>query len=426
MAFFSWLTHSVTQPVFWFQPVFYTFHGWLATEMALWMLFHPYNPVYIPGTKIQLPFTPGIFPRGRRNLSVSIANTITDILLTKDDIKKQAQKLITEENIFTALDAILSSVLSELKDITHIRRIYRYVDNLLPPLLQKLLNDFILALESGEEKQFEAIFNQLYQRVLPKIRLEEDQARFLAKMLFENWATPPTLRNALINALTPETIDILDESIRAKVGGVSGFILKFVDTKKGFYQFRHFLTDEIEEAEQMIAELIVKLNLQERIAQSMVKLTPQQLPVETLESMRVYLLDATKKMLVTHREDVVQSVCNLSEEATHSITSSMMHIDFTKASESWLPGLKRDLASFIYTYLHKELENLLSKALPAISLNTVIIEKIDQFSAQELEETIQKICHRELRWLAFLGAFLGFWLGLVSNVLSYWLHPTGH
>src|SRR6266478_467081 len=99
MAFFSWLVHSMVRPIFWFQPVFYTFHGWLATEMALWMLFHPYEAKYIPGTKLQIPFTPGIFPRGRHKLSVAIANTITDILLTQADIQKQAQKLITVENI---------------------------------------------------------------------------------------------------------------------------------------------------------------------------------------------------------------------------------------------------------------------------------------------------------------------------------------
>src|SRR5258708_37953630 len=104
MNFITWFLQDLTRPIFWAQPVFYSFHGWLATEMALWMLFHPYEPKYIPGTQIQLPFTPGIFPRGHHKLSVSIANTITDILLTREDIQNQAQKLITEENIHAALD----------------------------------------------------------------------------------------------------------------------------------------------------------------------------------------------------------------------------------------------------------------------------------------------------------------------------------
>src|SRR5205085_1132630 len=35
--------------VFWkllFPPAFYAFHGWFATEMAIWALFRPYEPLW--------------------------------------------------------------------------------------------------------------------------------------------------------------------------------------------------------------------------------------------------------------------------------------------------------------------------------------------------------------------------------------------
>jgi uncharacterized membrane protein YheB (UPF0754 family) len=81
-------------------PVFYfTLHGWLATAMAVLALFRPYEPWYIPYTKIQLPLTPGIFPKRQAKLAVAVATTITDTLLTTADIRVQVENLLTEKNI---------------------------------------------------------------------------------------------------------------------------------------------------------------------------------------------------------------------------------------------------------------------------------------------------------------------------------------
>lgn len=424
MSFISWLSQNIFHPLFWFQPVFYALHGWLATEMALWMLFHPYEPKFIPGTRIQLPFTPGIFPRGHHKLSIAIANTITDILLTEADIKKQAEKLITEQNIRKTLDALFDSVTTELRDITHIRRIYRHADKLVPALLDKLLNQFINYLETGDNRHFDTMFNQLYHRLLPHLNISKQQAMFLASLITGHILTPANVRQTLVDILTVENIEIIEEAIRSRVGGLTGLLIRFVDLKKGFYQLRQFLSDEVEEAEALIAEVLERFELEQKLTEKILQFSPQQLPVETLEDARQHINTMLKTLLIRHQNEIRQALGSLGEEATQSITSALMHIDYSQLSQNWLPGFKRDLARFIYTYLDKELENMLSKALPAISLNTVIVEKIDQFSARELEETIQRICHRELRWLAFLGAFLGFWLGLVSNIVSYLWHPA--
>ncbi len=423
MPLFSQLFENIFNPLFWVQPLFYSFHGWLATEMALWMLFHPYEPQYIPGTKIQIPFTPGIFPRGRRKLSVSIANTITDILLTQEDIKRQAEKLITEENLYKTLDVLFDSVGNELRDITHIRRIYRYVDTFLPQFINKLLDDYIISLQHGREKQFEALVSQLISKALPHLKINESQATLISQTLFNRFLTPEAIRVTLIKILTEENIAILDEAIRSRIGGLQGFIMQFIDLKKGFYQLKSYLEDEPEGAQDLITQMITRLKLEEKLANGLLKFSPEQLPKETLDEIKHYISDTGINLLTTHREEITSWASHLSQEGAHAMTTSLIHLDFNQVSEDWLPGFKRDLASFAYTYLNKELENMLSRALPAISLNTVIVEKIDQFSAKELEETIQSICHRELRWLAALGAFLGFWLGLLSNAFSFWWHP---
>lgn len=422
MTAFSMAT--LATPWFWFQPVFYSVHGWIATEMALWMLFHPYEPIFIPGTKLQLPFTPGIFPRGRRKLSVSIANTITDILLTKDDIKKQARKLITEENILAALDALLDSIVNELRDIQHLRQLYRSVEGFLPPVVQKLARDFISQLKAGDDKLYEKVMTDFLDRLLPHLHLSAAQAAVISDLIFTHWFTPEAIRKGLIETLTSDNIGLLEEGIRTQVSGVQGFLIRFIDLQKGFTQFRQFLLDEPTQANALMQQLVAQLGLQDRLQNGLVNLSTTQLSADNAATLKASLTDILKNLLVTHEDDIVKLVGDFSREATQSVTTNLLQTDFKSISEDWLPNFKKDLAHFVYTYLNKELESMVSKALPVISLNTVIIDKIDQFSAKELEETIQRICRNELKALAYLGGFLGFWLGLVSNFINLALpHP---
>jgi len=79
------------------------------------------------------------------------------------------------------------------------------------------------------------------------------------------------------------------------------------------------------------------------------------------------------------------------------------------------------MARFILRYLRRELKDLLARALPFLNIGGMIIEKLAQFSNEQLESMIYGICRRELRWLAILEAFLGFWLGLMSNLINFWL-----
>ena len=49
--------------MFWMQPVVAAFTGWFTTWIAIYMLFHPRNPVRFFGITIQ-----GIFPKRQRQV----------------------------------------------------------------------------------------------------------------------------------------------------------------------------------------------------------------------------------------------------------------------------------------------------------------------------------------------------------------------
>jgi uncharacterized membrane protein YheB (UPF0754 family) len=423
MNYFDWLGANLQEPSFWFQPVFYALHGYVATEMALMMLFRPYEPWYLPGTKIQLPFTPGIFPRGQHKLSVAIATTITETLLTPEDLRRQTAKLVTEENIRRALDALIDSIGGELRDISQIRSLYKFVDDLVPPLLNRVVNDAILALERGDDKEFNAILDRFFTYALPRMHINREQATWVIDQIFNTLLPPQDLRLLVIDILTDQNIEAIDRTVRRQVRGIQGLLVQFLDIKKGMQEFRHFLLREPEEAEAFLLEILDRTEVREKLTTQLMLFSPHNLAIESLEMIRHSLIGSIRSMLVDHRDDISQMLSTLSEEATHSLTHRLLHHDFSAWAEKSLPSVKQDLARFIHTYLHKQLENLLSQALPALGMSTVIEEKINHFSARELEAVIQKICSRELRSLAFLGAFLGLWLGLLSNLLAFWIHP---
>ncbi len=66
--------------------------GYFTNYIAVKMLFRPLYPVYLG--KWQLPFTPGIIPKGRERLAKAVGEAVGEVLLTKKDFE---QLLLSEQ-----------------------------------------------------------------------------------------------------------------------------------------------------------------------------------------------------------------------------------------------------------------------------------------------------------------------------------------
>ena len=58
----------------------------------------------------------------------------------------------------------------------------------------------------------------------------------------------------------------------------------------------------------------------------------------------------------------------------------------------------------------------LEKALGAVNISAIVIDKIEGLNAKELEDMVFGVMKRELRAIVYLGAALGFFMGF-SNIL---------
>lgn len=422
-AFFSWLFRDILEPTFWFQPLFYALHGWVATEMAIWLLFHPYEAKFIPGTRIQLPMTPGIFHRGRANLTASIAETVTRTLLTEEDIHKQTEKLVTEDNLIRVIDVLLDSMARELQNPEQLRQIYRYGDEVLPGLITQAAAGVIESLEGSHpnREKTRAMLEQLLAEALPGVQIPYAQAEFLTDTLFGTLITPAAIRKVLADGLTDQNIALVQKNLSRQIGGWKGFMVRWMGADNSLRKLRDFLNEEPEEAEARITELLDQVEMRERLAERLAGFTFAQLPEETQSVLRAYIAGLIQEGLVDHKAEIVALVAEWSRKGGRLLINKLLQTDLRAWLSDKRPELKRELARFIRRYLNRELELMVGKLLPAINISQMIVEKLEQFSASELEAVIYGICRRELRWLAFLGAFLGFWLGLVSNIINYFL-----
>jgi uncharacterized membrane protein YheB (UPF0754 family) len=405
-----------------FPPAFYAFHGWIATEMAIWALFHPYDAWYFPGTKIAIPCTPGIFPKGRAKLAQAVAQTITDTLLTTEDIKAQAEQLVTQENLYRAIDLFFDAILKEFRDTTKLHRLAQDIAELSPAVLEQLIVSIIDAVESGKDQRVAIVTEKIFDQVVLSARISLDQANDIAARVMETVVTPQHLRQAIISLLSPQNIVALDESIQAHASGPYRLLARIIGVKRVCYEWRNFIEKEPEEADRILAELTKRFGIKDQIALQIANFDLRSLPLQTIAHIKQSVINFVEAFILERKVDILDSVKRIENEAMSTVRSAIVRFNPESIPRDWLDRAKRDTASFCYSYLQRELGELLEKAIPQLGMYSLIARKIDLFTPRQLEEIIRRLCKTELKWLAYLGGFIGGWLGLVQiavNVAFY-------
>jgi uncharacterized membrane protein YheB (UPF0754 family) len=402
-----------------FPPLFYTFHGWIATKMAIWALFHPYNAWYFPGTKWQIPCTPGIFPKRQAKLAQAVAGTITDTLLTTTDIKIQAETLVTERNIHIAVDAFVTAILKEFRDTAKLHRLANDIAELSPAVLEHVVLQLINDLETGRDTKVATITEKIFDHTIMHARISLDQATEISSRLMETVLTPQRIRNAALVLLSPQNINAIDESIQAHAGGPYRILAKIIGVKRVCYEWRNFFEREPDEAHKVIADLTKRFGIRDQIAIQIANFDMRTMPVQTVNQLRANLVNYIQNFLVEHREDVMEAVRKIQGEARATVRQAIIRFNPTSVPEPWLSRAKQDISVFFYAYLQRELGELLEKAIPQLGMYELITRKIGQFSPKQLEMLIHRLCEQELKWLAWLGGFIGLLMGLVQVLVNY-------
>jgi len=407
-----------------FPILFYAFHGWIATWMALTMLFHPYEPKYIFGWHV--PMTPGIFPARRSKLSQAVASTITETLLTTSDIKAQVENLLTEQNIYLSVDGIFEAILTEFRDITKLHRLANEISELSPAFLEQLVLAVIEGVETKRSRHIATITEKIFDQIILGLRISRPQADEAAAWIMDSIVTATNVRLEIMRLLSPQNIAALEESINLHASGPYKLLARIIGVKRVCYEWRNFLEKEPEQAEKIITDLLKHFSIEEQVATRIAHFDLRELPMQTIAKIRQQAISIVEEFLVTHKEDILLSVKNIQAPAIATVQSAILRFNPASIKPEWLDRAKHNMTGFVYSYLKKELGGLLEKAIPQLGVYGMIARKIELFTPQQLEAVIKRICKQELKMLEVLGAVIGLWLGCIQATVNYFGHQYHH
>ncbi|MBC7472804.1 MAG: DUF445 family protein, partial [Candidatus Sericytochromatia bacterium] len=224
-----------------FQPIIGAFHGWFATRMVVVMLFRPYNTHYFPITKKRIPFTPGIFPSRKKELARNISRTVTESLLTPQDIKSKVDNFITEKSLYSMVDVTIDTMLEGFKYTDNIQKLANSLSQNIPDIINNATNSFLDRLTSDDNKQLTKLTDYLINDVFLNIKISQETANSLINYIFTSFISPTNIRASLLGALTPERAVNLQIVLRDRTTGALKFILSLVNLESIFNNFKEYL-----------------------------------------------------------------------------------------------------------------------------------------------------------------------------------------
>lgn len=418
----DWQSGIINYPAFLWKvvvpPIAYGLHGWIATWMAVAALFHPYNAHFIPGTQIQIPLTPGIFPKRKHKLAQAVAGTITDTLLTPADIAEKVDALLTEQNIYQTVDVFFDTVLKEFRDTTKLHRLASDIAELSPTLLQHLVVSIIDGLEKGKDKNVALVVEKIFEHMILPTRISLDQANELSSRLMEAFITPVRVRNALIVLLSPQNINALDESINAHAGGPYKILARIIGVKRVCYEWRNFLEKEPEEAHRIIGDLIKRFGIRDQIAVQIANFDMRTMPLQSIAKLKENLVNYVETFLIENKQQIMDAVSVVEGAAMSTVRSAIIRFNPESIPEEWILRTKQNISTFAYAYLKRELGVMLERAIPALGMYSLIENKIDLFTSEQMEALVKRICRQELKALEYFGGFIGMLMGAVQIFIN--------
>jgi uncharacterized membrane protein YheB (UPF0754 family) len=393
-------------------PIAGTIIGYFTNDLAIKMLFSPYRPIYL--FKRQLPFTPGLIPRNQERLAQRVSDAIMGSLLTPDELQNLAKRLLQTERVRGAILWLLQLSLKQIK-----RDKQEKTAKILADILRDLFGEALprlLKILSRREDFLEEQINQIFERVLLEFRLTELQARQFSDWLLEVVFPVNLIRQTIIDFLTDRNIQVIDEGFREKTSGTYWVVANLFGLRNALIRLRHFCLDEPEMANTRIKEILLSLEIRNRLKEFFQTISLQNLPVATVKQLRKTTSKTVRDYIQERGVEFLQEF-GLSIDWDKISSLIINRLQASTVVNSSLEVISEELALILERYLEEDLEKIVAKAIPILAIDEVIIARIKLTSPEELEEATQAIVKSELQAIVNLGGILGFIIGLLQTIV---------
>ena len=388
--------------------------GYFTNDIAIKMLFRPYQPLYIGNRR--LPFTPGLIPRNQANLAKRVANTIMGSLLTPNELQKIARRLLHPERVKGAISWLLKSSLQQVGQDKQ-EKSAQVLGNVLRDLFSESLPRLIKVLARREDF-LEAQINQIFDQVLIDFRFSDTQAKQLSDWLVDVVLPPNRIRQVIIDLLTDRNIQVIDETFREKSSGTYWVVANLFGLRNTLNRLRAFCLDEKETANDRIQELVTTLEIRSRIREWLKGLSLQNLPVSTVRQLRTSVREAVQTYLQDKGANLLQSL-GTSIDWEDVAVLIIKRLQSSESVDQSLEVISEELSLILERYLEQELETIITQIIPILSIDEVIINRVNATTPKELETTVNSIVKNELQAIVNLGGILGFIVGSLQAGYFY-------
>lgn len=387
--------------------------GYFTNDLAIKMLFRPYRPYKVLGQ--QLPFTPGLIPQNQPRLAKQISRTIMGSLLTPEELRNLARRLLQLDRIQEAIRWILSVALERLEDADQQQQTSRVLGRILEDLFSESLPR-LLRVWTRQENFLEDQINQLFDQILLDIQLSKDQAEQLSTWILEQALPPKILRQGLVDFLTDRNIAAVDEEFRQRATGSYWFVANFIGARGALERLRSYCLEEPETAELVLQRLLQDVGANRRLTEIIQNLSLQNLPIGALRQLRKGLKQGIREYLRSEGPQLLENL-GTSIDWENIAVLILGRLRTSKVVQESMDQLSYDLAQILERYLDRDLESLMTQVIPILNLDQVIIDKVNATSPMDLEKAIQQIVRKELQAIVNLGAVLGFLVGCMQLVI---------
>ena len=262
----------------------------------------------------------------------------------------------------------------------------------------------------------EAQTNQIFDQILLNFQLKESQAKKFSDWLLSSVLPPDVIRRAIIDFLSDRNIQIIDEGFREKTSGTYWVVANLFGLRNSLIRLRSFCIDEKEITNARLEELTFSLQIRDRIKNWLKNLSLQNLPVSTVRQLRKTVRETVRNYIRDEGGNVIARLGDSVEWENLSVLI-LKRLQSSPTVNDSLEVISQELALVLERYLEEDLEKLVAQAIPILSIDQVIIDRVSATSPEELEIAVQGIVKNELQAIVNLGGILGFIVGLLQTVL---------
>ncbi|QIH78956.1 DUF445 family protein [Macrococcoides canis] len=356
--------------------------GGFTNFIAIKMLFRPFEPKFLFGK--QLPFTPGLIPKRRNELSLKIGEMVTHHLLTPEVFKEKLMTPQTEQ----LLKRMLNKQVQDLKEGQY--------------SIDDFAQRFNIDITNVAESKVHNKVDQLLQE-----KIETYQSESIEALL------PQGLKDK-IDSKVEGAPELIIEKLRAYVNSESGYndIMQMIDRffmEKGrlVSMIQMFMTQE------MIAERVIKE------ANALSEEPKIRSIIETeLKKEYARIMAMTPESLVA-----AQDITRFKEELNSNIVRAM-HIDhymktplYTLVPQAFQYVEAEGGDRVIHYVMTKTADNI-AVILEKIHIAEIIKDQIDNFELSFLEKLVIEISSKELKLITLLGFLLGGIIGVFQGIIA--------